>query len=414
MSSTSWPTPCSTPAPSRRPPSSSRFRRGERPNFERRRGFPIVQRSPLGDFREAGDRRAYYPLSFAATKEDPGITTPYGYDIGVDPRRASAILRARDSGDPAATYAMRLPLGGVGINVFQPVYADGAPTATPAQRRDALIGFATGAFHVPVLAAAVTGALPGDAEAQLLERGEPVAGDPVALDGSASASIRIADRTWLLVVRDPNRPGASLPALIAVVGLALAAVLGALVLVWSRSERMRVLQRQAGEDSLTGLKNRRRFEEDLRTEMARSRRDGIEGALLTIDLDNFKQVNDTLGHPIGDRVIEEIAEVLSGRTRETDVLARLGGDEFAVVLPRCDTAEARSVAEAIATAVREHVPKQDGVPSITASIGIAMFDGRQASLETVVSEADAAMYSAKDAGRDAVRVFDPLAVRDDS
>jgi diguanylate cyclase (GGDEF)-like protein len=387
--------------------------RGERPEFESRRGVPIVERTPLGDFRVAGNRPVYYPLSFAETRTDPGVTTPYGYDVSVDQRRGPVLFRARDSGRPAATYAMRLPLGGIGINVFQPVYADGAPTTTPAQRRDALIGFATGGFHVPVLAAAATAALPDGAEAALLERGEPVAGEPIAPDESASAPIKIADRTWLLVVRDPNRPGVGLPLLMAVVGLSLAALLGALILFWSRNERMRELQRQAGEDSLTGLKNRRRFEEDLRTEMARSRRDRVEGALLMIDLDNFKQVNDTLGHPVGDRLIEEIAHVLRGRTRETDVLARLGGDEFAVVLPRCDETEALSVAEEIATAVREHVPRQNGVPPITVSIGVAMFDGDKPSLslETVVSEADAAMYAAKDAGRDAVRVFDPLAIR---
>ena len=146
----------------------------------------------------------------------------------------------------------------------------------------------------------------------------------------------------------------------AVFGVSLAALLGALVLIWTRNERMRELQRQASQDPLTGLKNRRRFEEDLRTELARSRREGTTGALLMLDLDNFKQVNDTLGHPIGDRVIEEIAGVLGGRTRETDVLARLGGDEFAIVLPHCDAAEAQQVAETIATAIREHVPQTDG------------------------------------------------------
>ena len=149
--------------------------------------------------------------------------------------------------------------------------------------------------------------------------------------------------------------------LMAVVGISLAALLGALILVWSRNERMQELQRQAGQDSLTGLKNRRRFEEDLRSEMARSRREGTTGALLMLDLDHFKQVNDSLGHPAGDRVIEEIADVLRRRGRETDVLARLGGDEFAIVLPHCDAAEARVVAEAIATAIREHGPAQDGV-----------------------------------------------------
>ncbi len=385
----------------------------ERPDYESKRGVPIVERTALGDFRLAGDRPVYFPLSFAATKSNPGVTTPYGYDVGVDRRRAPVLFRARDRGRPAATYAMHLPLGGVGINVFQPVYADGAPTDTKAQRRDALIGFATGSFHVPALAAAATSALPNDATSALLERGVPVAGKMIDRNQSASAPIQIADRTWLLVVRDPNRPGASLPILMAVVGLSLAALLGALIIIWSRNERMRELQRQAGEDSLTGLKNRRRFEEDLHTEMARSRRERVEGALLMIDLDNFKRVNDTLGHPVGDRLIGEIAHVLRGRMRETDVLARLGGDEFSAVLPRCNQAKALGVAEEIATAVREHVPRQDGVPPITVSIGVTMFDGGEApiNLETVVAEADAAMYAAKDAGRDAVRVFDSLAIQ---
>ena len=149
--------------------------------------------------------------------------------------------------------------------------------------------------------------------------------------------------------------------------------------------------------------------------MARSRRMGRTGALLMLDLDYFKRVNDSLGHPAGDRVIKEIAGVLRARARETDVLARLGGDEFAIVLPHCDAEEARVVAEAIATAIREHAPRQDGGPPVTASVGIAMFGADpRTSFESVLSEADTAMYAAKDAGRDGVRVFDPVAVRGDA
>jgi diguanylate cyclase (GGDEF)-like protein len=125
-----------------------------------------------------------------------------------------------------------------------------------------------------------------------------------------------------------------------------------------------------------------------------------------LDLDHFKQVNDTLGHPAGDRVITEIATVLRGRTRETDVLARLGGDEFAIVLPRCDLDEAQDVATEIATAIRERMRAEKDIPPITASIGIAPFGaGQRLSYETVLGRADAAMYEAKDAGRDAVRIF---------
>ena len=132
-----------------------------------------------------------------------------------------------------------------------------------------------------------------------------------------------------------------------------------------------------------------------------------------LDLDDFKRVNDSHGHPAGDRTIEEIADVLRQRTRESDTLARLGGDEFAVVLPRSSPVEARMVAESIAAAIREHQPARGDVEPITASVGVAMFgEDPRTSIESVVSEADTAMYAARDGGRDGVRVFDPIAVRD--
>jgi diguanylate cyclase (GGDEF)-like protein len=375
-----------------------------RARFEREHGFPIVARSTLGDLRPEGSRRTYFPLAYVATDLKLGITTPYGYDVGADPIRAAHLFRARDSGKPSATPVIRLPLGGTGINVFRPVYRDGAPTNTVAQRRAALVGFALGAFRVDDLAAAATTALPGDADIELVERGRSVVGPSLDRDEAATAPLRVADRTWLLVVHDPNRPGVSLPALIAVVGTALAALLAALVLVWSRNERMQELQLQASQDPLTGLKNRRRFGEDLRTELARSRREQTVGAVLMLDLDNFKQVNDTLGHPVGDRTIAEIAGVLNARMRITDVVARLGGDEFAVVLPRCDLDEAEDVAEAIGKAIRLHTLPGEAAPPITASIGVATFGPETDSDDSVLSAADNAMYEAKRAGRNAIRV----------
>jgi diguanylate cyclase (GGDEF)-like protein len=377
----------------------------ERGDFERERGFPITERRGLGALERAGRRPGYFPLAFAESRVDIGFETPFGFDVGSDLVRRAYLARARDSGRPAATRVIRLLVGGAGINLFRPVYAEGAPTDTVAQRRKALVGFASGSFRIRDLAAAATAALPERVDAQLLDGGRTVMGPALPREEAAAAQIRIADRRWLLVVRDPNRPGIALPVLMAILGISLAALLGALVLIWTRKERIQELQLQASQDSLTGLKNRRRFEEDLRTEMSRSQREGIEGALLMVDLDNFKQVNDTLGHPIGDRVIGEIAGVLQARTRETDVLARLGGDEFAIVLPHCGVGEARSVAEEIAAAIREHVPGEDGVPQITASIGIAMFGPElRTSFESVQVDADTAMYAAKEAGRDGVRV----------
>jgi diguanylate cyclase (GGDEF)-like protein len=382
--------------------------RAARASFERRHGFPILERGSLGQLRPAGNRAHYYPLVFAASASGLPVQIPLGYDVGSDLLRGPYLLRARNQGSAAATPVMRLPVGGTGINVFRPVYRDGAPTATVAERRAALRGFAVGAFHVPDLAAAATSALPHGVAAALVERGRPVAGPELPRDESATAPVRIADRTWLLVVRDPGRPGVDLPIAIVIFGLSLAALLAALVLIWSRSERMHELARQASQDPLTGLKNRRRFEEELRAELARGHRYGVAGALLMLDLDHFKRVNDTLGHQAGDRVLAEIATVLRGRARETDALARLGGDEFAVVLPRCEVGEAEEVADEIATAIRERNGEEPDVPSITASIGIAPFGtGHRLSYESVLARADAALYEAKNSGRDSVKIFDP-------
>jgi diguanylate cyclase (GGDEF)-like protein len=377
-------------------------RGSERDDYERRHGYSILDRGPLGPV-PAAERSIYYPVTYAVAERRP--RAPLGFDVGFDAERGPPLLRARDRGKPAATSVMPLLIGGEGINVYRPIYRDGEPTSTVAERRAALIGFAAGAFRVSDLAAAAISTLPEEVDVQLRSGDDVVVGPERSLDDPAQASITIADRTWTLVVRDPNRPAVGLPLLMAVFGISLAALLGALVLIWSRNERMRELQREASQDPLTGLKNRRRFEEDLQRELARSRRDGSTGALMTLDLDNFKQVNDTLGHPVGDRVIGEIAGVLGGRTRESDVLARIGGDEFAIVLPNCDAEEAQQVGETIAAAVREHVPQTGEVPQITVSVGIAMFGaGTEVDIESLIAEADAAMYAAKASGRDRVRL----------
>ena len=382
-----------------------------RTSFERRHGVPIFESGPDGP-RRARTRPFYYPIVYAVS--DLGGAVPVGYDLGPDPERAPFLRRARDSGRPAATTPVKLLIGGLGINVYRPVYRDGAATETVAQRRAALIGYAGGAFRINDLAAAAISTVPDAVDVQLRIDRNTVVGRQGELDDAANAPIQLADRTWLLVVRDPNRPDIGLPLLLAVVGISLAALLGALILVWSRNEHMQELQREASEDPLTGLKNRRRFEEDLRMAMARARRERAGGALLMLDLDHFKQVNDTYGHPAGDRLIEEIADVLRRRTRESDVLARLGGDEFAVLLPRSTPAEARFAAEAIAKAIREHPPAHGEVEPVSASVGVAMFgDDPRTSMASVVSEADTAMYAAKDGGRDQVRVFDPHAIRSD-
>jgi diguanylate cyclase (GGDEF)-like protein/PAS domain S-box-containing protein len=172
------------------------------------------------------------------------------------------------------------------------------------------------------------------------------------------------------------------------------------------SERKRFeeqLQYMADHDSLTGLLNRRRFEGALERHVAHVQRYGAAGALMVLDLDHFKQINDTLGHSAGDRMITAIAGILRGRLRETDLLARLGGDEFAVLLPEAGRAEAEKVAQALVDVVRSNSTLLEGERHrITTSVGVATFDGPMGELsaEGILIDADLAMYDAKEAGGD--------------
>jgi diguanylate cyclase (GGDEF)-like protein/PAS domain S-box-containing protein len=178
------------------------------------------------------------------------------------------------------------------------------------------------------------------------------------------------------------------------------------------------LQHLADHDPVTTLFNRRRFDEELGRELAAARRYGTGGAVLALDLDNFKYVNDTLGHSAGDELIATVAAILSARLRRTDVIARLGGDEFAVVLPHVDEAQALSVADELLAAVRNDavVTTAKGSRRATASIGIALFGGAPEMLtaEELLIEADIAMYDAKEAGRDQACVYDAGSSRQQS
>ena len=163
------------------------------------------------------------------------------------------------------------------------------------------------------------------------------------------------------------------------------------------------LQFMADHDPLTGLLNRRKFEAELDRHVEHIRRYGPEGAVLVLDLDHFKTINDTLGHNAGDQLIVSIASVLRQRLRASDILARLGGDEFAVLLPKADRAEATEVADAIVAAIRTNTTLLGGErKTVTSSLGIAMFTagGEQPNGESILIEADLAMYDAKEAGRD--------------
>jgi diguanylate cyclase (GGDEF)-like protein/PAS domain S-box-containing protein len=164
----------------------------------------------------------------------------------------------------------------------------------------------------------------------------------------------------------------------------------------------------ANRDPLTNLLNRRHFHEDMEGWLAQTRRFGIKGAVLFLDLDNFKYINDSLGHQAGDKLLISIADLLRERLRETDILARLGGDEFAIILPHADVNLAESVAKQIRELVQYHTSVEENYhPAITVSIGIALFPGHGDTVETLLAHADLAMYRAKEEGRNRVCIYTP-------
>ncbi len=171
------------------------------------------------------------------------------------------------------------------------------------------------------------------------------------------------------------------------------------------------LQRMADHDPLTGLYNRRRFEDELVLALAAAERYGRGGAVLAVDLDHFKFINEAFGHTAGDALIVRVGRLLQGCLRSSDIVARVGGDAFAVVLPHADEREARRVAGLLLDVVRSgRTEETPGARRMSVSVGIALFDAEagagRLSGEALLMQADIAMNEAKQAGRDQMATFD--------
>ncbi|MGR9086019.1 MAG: diguanylate cyclase domain-containing protein [Gammaproteobacteria bacterium] len=162
----------------------------------------------------------------------------------------------------------------------------------------------------------------------------------------------------------------------------------------------------AHHDPLTGLANRLRFQEELERSFAESSRSGMPTALLLLDLDYFKEVNDSSGHAAGDALLVHLSGELQARARKSDIIARLGGDEFAVLMPATGQAGAETFAQSLNERFKErHFHFGDREYRLSASIGIALMPWHGKNVEEVVANADKAMYQAKKAGRSCWRFF---------
>lgn len=234
---------------------------------------------------------------------------------------------------------------------------------------------------------------PGDATLEdHLDRAVEGQGKAASADGTMRDAdgndVHVALSSRVLRAADPQGSGATDIVLLNVVDV---------------SERRRYQDRLAhlvDHDVLTGLANRRRFDNELQRHLDRCRRYGNTGAVLLLDLDNFKQVNDSLGHSAGDQLIVGIAGLLRRTVRHTDLVARLGGDEFAVLLTDGDEDVVRRVGQHIIDVVREHAATLDGVRRrVTASVGGVTFQAASEQAGDILALADMTMYDAKESGR---------------
>ncbi|MEM1261919.1 MAG: EAL domain-containing protein [Pseudomonadota bacterium] len=173
------------------------------------------------------------------------------------------------------------------------------------------------------------------------------------------------------------------------------------------SRLSRQLSYQAAHDSLTGLINRREFENQLAARISECARDSrISHALLLIDIDQFKVINDSLGHKAGDEYLRQLSDVVQGEIRISDTLGRLGGDQFAVLLQNCEVERANQVGESIRRAIEEFVFNwQDRSHNAKASVGIVVIDNEIGDTSAALSAADIACFAAKDEGRNRIHVF---------
>jgi diguanylate cyclase (GGDEF)-like protein len=216
-----------------------------------------------------------------------------------------------------------------------------------------------------------------------------------------------AARHYIPQVAKERLPAASEPAIENVLAKLEAEDRHVVLAALKRAERTEAeLRYLADHDSLTGLLDRRRFRSELDQHVSFTARYGGQGAVMIIDIDALKAVNDSLGHHAGDNLLRQVAATMRERVRTTDIVARLSGDEFAILMPQTDTAGALQLGEDLRAQVAEGARPAPEAEPATISVGITMFGAKSdAGAESVLVAADQAMYRAKEEGRNQIALF---------
>ncbi len=329
--------------------------------------------------------RFWASVVITALRDESGALRGYGKVTRDLTERHAAELELRAAGERFGAAFTHAPIG-IAITDLTHGRHGRFIEANPALSR--MLGYADGEL-VGRTVTSVTGSSEREAAGELLS--ELLAGRSVAVE--MHLTHRDGRTVWTLISSTPlPEPDGAAPR-------------AAISQILDISERKRFesqLRHLADHDALTGLYNRHRFESELERVTSEAQRYDRGAALLIMDLDGFKDVNDRFGHPAGDELVRRVGALLRETVRTSDVVARLGGDEFAVVLPEAGREEAELLADRILDAVRERgrITVEQRHARITASIGVTAFSGATGLTgPELIVEADAAMYEAKALGR---------------
>jgi len=398
-------------------------------------GFPNYAIDPHGL------REVYAPI----VQREPYVgrnRAPVGSDIWLDPVRRIAIEKARDSGMAAISGKVQLKLDAgsrapPGFIMYLPVYAQDQPHDSVGQRRAQLIGWVYAAFYMNEFMAGLYGTQsPGltlamydgtdTQDASLLYRSDDSTATgklPHQAAVSASEYMVVAGHNWTLSLSTQDafegRYGRGMETVTAGAGVVLSLLLA--LLAWlmlnGRDRAMRFaqtmteeLRHMAQHDPLTDLPNRALFNDRLQQELARAKRQSGRFAMVFLDVDYFKPINDNYGHDGGDQVLQQVARRLQKCVRAADTVGRIGGDEFVVLMAELsDSDSILALAEKLREALHTSFVVDGHELSISCSIGVAVYPEDGADAITLTKRADDAMYRAKEAGRNCVRLCNSTA-----
>jgi diguanylate cyclase (GGDEF)-like protein len=391
--------------------------------------YSIKTWAPTGPVYDSKPRQEYFPILYSTVSH--ARTATFGTDLASEAARSNAIRRAVD-GDMMATaqnVELRNPIDGkrAGFLVFLPIYKQGYSHDSVLTRRRNVEGVIAGVFQTSAVLDSILkrAVLPrsvdifiyptntGEDSPPLYSRVVGGEQKPTAARASLaalphwSASLAAGDAHWELVVV----PASFSPInyyrawlIVVLISLVFAAVLAYMWASLRHALRLETANRRilqlAQTDILTALANRRAFMKRLKMAFAASLRGAPPFAVLYLDVDDFKDVNDTLGHAMGDELLKMVVARLKEVVREEDLVARFGGDEFAILACNVnDPTEAGTLAARIGEALAEPFVIEGHKISVTSSSGIALFSRDIAGPEALMVQADLALYGAKDEGR---------------